>query len=65
MRAQFGQGVAWTLATLALSVSGVTAGAVEIGKAAPAFSLRQLGGGRASLAAFRGKVVLLSFWTPG
>ena len=37
---------------------------VPVGRAAPAFSLKQLGGGRVSLAALRGTVVLLSFWTP-
>jgi hypothetical protein len=32
---------------------------------APPFELRQLGGGRLSLASLRGKVVLLAFWLPG
>jgi peroxiredoxin len=36
---------------------------VPVGKPAPAFSLRQLGGGRASTSSLRGHVVLLSFWT--
>jgi peroxiredoxin len=35
------------------------------GKTAPSFTLRQLGGGTWALAAARGKVVLVSFWTPG
>ena len=36
---------------------------VRAGKQAPAFSLKQLGGGRVSLADLRGQVVVLSFWT--
>jgi peroxiredoxin len=38
---------------------------LRIGQAAPAFTLRRLGSGRVSLPAYRGKVVLLSLWTPG
>jgi hypothetical protein len=42
-----------------------SAAARLVGRPAPAFTLRQLDGGRLSLSALRGKVVLLAFWTPG
>jgi hypothetical protein len=41
------------------------AAAVSIGKRAPDFSLKRLGGGRLALRELRGKVVLLDFWTAG
>ena len=35
------------------------------GAPAPAFSLTQIDGKKASLSGLKGKVVLLSFWEPG
>jgi hypothetical protein len=52
-------GMAWVLID-------ATAHAVPgSGSPAPAFTLRQIGGGQLTLAGLKGHVVLLSFWTPG
>lgn len=62
-RAMFGLG--FTLAIIP-SVRGLAAEAKPREKTvAPPFDLRRLEGGRLSLAALKGKVVLLTFWTPG
>jgi peroxiredoxin len=51
------------IAALSLLVSAGAAGAMEIGKPAPAFSARALAGDKNhSLAQYRGKVVFLDFW---
>lgn len=59
--------IRWTvwLMSAVLGTMAVPAEAVSVGQPAPSFSLRQLNGGRLSLRDFRGKVVLLSFWTAG
>ncbi|HVO11815.1 MAG TPA: TlpA disulfide reductase family protein [Vicinamibacteria bacterium] len=49
------------LATLALSACGAAPRKSQV-KAAPAFDLADLNGGRATLDSFRGKVVILDFW---
>lgn len=56
---------ALVLAAVALAIAGGPAAAqpaLKAGSAAPAFSLQDLSGRPLSLAAYRGKVVLIDFW---
>lgn len=56
---------AMSLAALAVACLAPSARAeFPRGRPAPPFTLRKLDGGAASLASFRGKVVLLDFWGP-
>ena len=43
-------------------LAALPARAIDVGAAAPAFSLDQLGGGKLSLAELKGHVVYLDFW---
>jgi peroxiredoxin len=59
-----GASLRWRLIPLAVALLLATAqaSAVEIGKAAPAFTLPAADGARTSLDQFKGKVVFVDFW---
>ena len=50
------------LLTAALTIAGDVLGSAKVGEPAPDFELRQTNGDLVTLRAFRGKVVLLSFF---
>lgn len=54
--------ITWQAKKLETKLSGLSDTAVMVGKQAPAFSLPSLSGNEVSLANYRGKKVVVSFW---